>query len=347
MPSRPRTSRRDAMGIAASFLFFSLLFWAFPAKADYRLCNATSYALAGAIALQSDPADVHSEWHSQGWVRILPGACAPVLAGPIRAGSYHVFARSIEAHQGPVKYFSGNERFCTLPGDFAITGRENCAMRGYESNNFIRVETNSGDEWTTTFSEPRNYTLERARVAGVQRLLRDNGFRIARIDGIAAKATQRAIMAFQRAAGRQPTGMIDEALLGALIEGAEREHDRLGLDICNRTSHLAWAAIGVEAKEQGLSSGWIRIEPKACVKAVKGRLAPGGYSVYAEAVDEKGMIAKENGRALVWSGSETYCTKTTRFEIRGREACAARGYDEKKFMPIRTGGKARFDFALE
>lgn len=342
-----RSGRQRALVAGALLATSFLLALSAPARADYRLCNATSYILVGAIGLQDDPDRPTSEWRSQGWVRLMPGSCAPVLKGPVRKGAYFVFARSIEAHQGPTKYFSGSQSFCTLPTNFAIRGRDNCALRGYDTSDFLRIETKEGEEWTTTFGEPRDYTPDQARTAGVQRLLRDNGFRIARIDGYAAKATRRSVTAFQRAKGREATGTIDDALIAALIDGAEREQTGSGLDICNRTRHLAWAAIGFHADDEDVSSGWIRIEPGQCAKAVKGKLAAAHYFLYAEATDGKGAVVRDRGRALVWSGKAPYCTKATRFEIRGRQTCAARGYDERNFLRIDTAGRAHVEFALE
>ena len=301
--------------------------------------------LQGAIGIQATAAD--PQMRSHGWTRILPGDCASVLAGPVQTASYYIFARSIDAHQGPTKYFSGNERFCTLSKDFSIAGRENCALRGYESNDFIRVDTKAGDEWTTTFGEPRKYSLEEARVAGAQRLLRDNGFRVPRIDGIAAKATARSVMAFQRAGGFEPTGTIDDTLVTALVAGAEDEQKRMGLDICNRTDYLAWAAVGLGGADDDMSSGWIRIEPRECAKAIKGRLTQSHYFVYAEASDEHGQTARLDGRPLIWTGRDSFCTKSTRFEIKGREACTERGFDEKRFMRVETGGKPLFAVTLK
>ncbi|HUD50671.1 DUF1036 domain-containing protein [Parvibaculum sp.] len=341
----PTSPSGGEVKVFACIALLCLLFLPSPAHADYKLCNATSYVLQGAVGLQGEaPA---TEWHSQGWTRVLPGSCASLLAGPVKTASYFVFARSMDVHQGPAKYFSGNERFCTIPKDFFITGRDNCALRGYESNEFIRVEARAGDDWTTTFGEPRNYSLDEARVAGVQRLLHDNGFRIAKIDGYAAKATLRSVMAFQRATGHEPTGEIDETLIGQLIAGAEEEQKRSGLNLCNKTNYLIWAAVGFRGPEDDMSSGWIRIEPSACVKAIKGKLTQPSYAIYAEAVDDKGQMARQDGRPLVWSGTESYCTKTTRFEIRGRDACVSRGYDEKRFMRVDTGGKPVFDVTLK
>jgi len=187
------------------------------ARADYQLCNRTSYALDGAIAFQDG-----TVWQSRGWVRMLPGACAVALAGPVAHREYFVFARSIEVHQGRTQYFSGNERFCTADGSFEIEGRDQCATRGYDANEFLPVQTTPGPDWVTTFSEPGDHSAEQAQIAGAQRLLQDNGFKLSRIDGVAARNTTRAVEAYQRSSGIVADGQIDTPLIEQLIESARR-----------------------------------------------------------------------------------------------------------------------------
>tara|TARA_R110000824_G_scaffold118960_15_gene272330 strand:- start:18104 stop:19204 length:1101 start_codon:yes stop_codon:yes gene_type:complete len=352
-----------ALIIAGSFVAAS------PARADYRFCNATSYVLQAAIgqskpapdlkgSSEDEPADpkIASElagapapgiWTTQGWTRILPGDCETALAGPLIKDDYYVFAHSVDAHQGATKFFSGSARFCTLSENFKIEGRDNCAMRGYDSHDFIRVAVKATDEWTTTFGEPRDYSLSQARIAGAQRLLKDNGLKLPKIDGYSAKNTQRAVTAFQRTSGQSVTGMIDRDLIVSLLEGAEKEQAKFGLNLCNKTPHLVWAAIGVGTDDDDVSSGWIRVPPQQCAKAIKDKLGTKPYYIYAEATDNKGAVVIRDGRRLVWSGAHRFCVKTTRFEITGREACATRGYDERAFMKVETGGKGKFDLTFE
>ncbi|MEX1152266.1 DUF1036 domain-containing protein, partial [Parvibaculum sp.] len=274
--------------------------------------------LDGAIAFQ-DGAD----WRSRGWVRLLPGDCAVALEGPVKNEEHFVFARSIEIHQGRTQYFSGNERFCTADGSFEIEGRDQCAARGYDANEFLPVRTEPGDDWVTTFSEASDHTAEQAQIAGAQRLLQDNGFKLSRIDGISARNTTRAVQAHQRLIGVPADGRIDRALIEKLVEGAEREQAKAGLDFCNKTRHLIWAAIGYHNLDEDMSSGWIRIEPNQCRKAVKGKLTEREYFVYAEAADNQNTSARPGDETTVWSGDERFCTKPTRFEITGRDRCAA------------------------
>jgi len=191
--ARPYLSLAGSIAAAFALAVSLLVLAAAPAKADYKFCNATSYVLKSAIAYQSD-----GVWKSQGWHQILPGNCAPVLRGDITEEMYYVFARSIAAHKGGTKYFSGNERFCTVPGDFLIEGRETCVARGYDAHHFTKVDTKPGKDWTTTFSEPRDYSIKQAKIAGIQRLLIDNEYKLSRVDGYDGRNTTRAIMSFQR-----------------------------------------------------------------------------------------------------------------------------------------------------
>ncbi|MBO6677943.1 DUF1036 domain-containing protein [Parvibaculum sp.] len=329
-----------SLQIAAAALLCCLVLPA-DAHAEYRFCNKTSYVLDGAIAFEADGA-----WKSRGWTRIPPGDCTDVLEGSIEERDYFVFARSIDAHKGSIKYFSGNTGFCIVDDAFEIEGRDQCAMRGYDSADFLRVRTTAGENWTTTFAEAGEYTEDEARIAGAQRLLKDIGFALKQIDGIAARNTLRAVEAFQRSEKEPATGRIDDVLVGQLIARAIEERDRVGLTFCNRTGELVWAAVGYRNGEGDMSSGWIRIEPSGCRKAIKGELTEEAYYVYAEAVDDTGTIVRRQGSALVWGGNDNFCTKATRFQIRGRERCVARGFDERGFMRVETGGETfrRIDF---
>lgn len=302
------------------------------ARAEYRFCNATSYVLESAIGYETDEG-----WESQGWFRLLPGSCNAVLPGNIDREAYFAFARSISAHNGGTKYFSGSDRFCTAPGDFLVNGRTNCAARGFDSFDFTRVETRTGNDWTTTFSEPANYSLKRAEVAGIQRLLRDIEGGVSQIDGISGRRTTGAISDFQTSVNLRADGKITEALFSALIERADQRQAQSGLSICNTTDYLVWAAVGYEEAGDFTSSGWIRIEPSRCEKAIKGDLEQRYYYTYAEAVDGAGLVARRRGQDLVWAGNHTFCTKGTRFQIEGRTTCSERGFDETGFKRIDTG----------
>ncbi|MBX3445978.1 MAG: DUF1036 domain-containing protein [Parvibaculaceae bacterium] len=327
------------IGIAG---FLCWLLFPAPAHADYNFCNRTSYVLDAAIGYHDGEI-----WKSRGWTRLLPGGCEKVLQGAVGTSDYYVFARSFDGHRGSTKYFSGNTGFCIVESSFDIENREQCAIRGFDSADFLHVETRAGPDWTTSFTEASDYSAEEARVAGTQRLLIDLGFALKQVDGIAARNTLRAVQAFQRSENLAQTGTIDDRLLGQLAAQAIEAHRRTGLDFCNRTTELVWAAVGYRSGGEDMSSGWIRIEPQSCRKAIKGKLTADDYYVYAEAIDNTGSVARRDGEALVWGGERSYCTKPTRFEIRGRERCASRGFDEKNFRRVETEGEDFFEVTLD
>lgn len=324
-------------------LIMTALIFAAPARADYKFCNASSYVLASAVAHEKADA-----WRSQGWHQLLPGNCKSVLPGGVSAGSYYVFARSIDAHQGGTKYFGGTDRFCVVSSDFEITGRDACLARGFDTQDFAHIDTQAGSNWVTTFAEARDFTLERAKIAGTQRLLRDNGHKISRIDGYGGRNTTRAIMSFQRSINVKPSGTITPALFQAMIAGAEKEQQKTGFDVCNQTDYLVWAAVAQEiATDEFESSGWIRIEPGACRKTIKGKLTQSHYYLYSEAVDDNGDVARRDGDDLIWDGSYSFCTKSTRFQIKGSDNCAERGFDEAEFRKIDTAEAAQWTETLQ
>lgn len=342
MPAFPLPSFR----LKASFQWVALismatcLFVLLPgtAKADYRLCNQTSYVLKAAIGYGEG-----DKIASQGWFRIWPGNCATAIRGDIDRDVYYVYAKSIAAHKGPVKFFSGGLRFCVTEGDFRIEGRSSCARRGFDFGDFIRIKTIKGKDWTTSFTEPANYTVRKARVAGAQRLLKDNGIALSSIDGNEGNRTTRAIRSFEKQVGLSGSGAITDGLLDKLISTAEASQASVGLDLCNETKYLIWSAVAYDStddedKSVPMSSGWIRIVPGECRKAIKDALRDRPYYVYGEAVDERGVAVRKDGAQVKWAGKKTFCTKPTRFDIKGRTDCAARGFDSREFIEVDPDG---------
>jgi uncharacterized membrane protein len=96
-----------------------------------------------------------------------------------------------------------------------------------------------------------------------------------------------------------------------------------------------------------MSSGWIRIEPDECRKAIKGALADTPYYVYGEAVDERGIAVRKDGAQVKWAGKSTFCTKPTRFDIKGRSDCAARGFDSREFIKVDPDGKPLLKYEFD
>jgi uncharacterized membrane protein len=332
------------MRIALFSLIFSLGLFVVPsaARADMRLCNETSYVLQAAASVRQGVVS-----KTEGWIEILPGACAIALADMPDDAQAYVYAISDEAHAGEGLVFDGGEGFCvaTENRQFSIEGRRDCRRRGLVEADFAVVAGSSGRR-LVEFTEKSNYGRRRARMAGMQRLLTDLQYDIGPIDGFGGERTREAEAAYKLRYGVKgnPKG---DALLGKLIETVQNEAGERGLTLCNRTAHLVWAATGQLKNDRFQSRGWRRVPADECTQVINESLSDRYYFYYAEAVGDDGRLVREAGRAKIWGGARELCTKPTRFAIDGEENCLARGYDRHGFTRIDTGAARRWTINLE
>ena len=317
---------------------------AVPAQAvdKVQLCNETSYFLRVATAIRSGGAS-----RSQGWQVLVPGSCADSIIRPENTSEAYVHALSDPAHAGPGLIFDGRERFCTdaLDTDFQIDGRRECRARGFRDSSFAPVDLR-GNAPKVTFSETDEYSPQQARTAALQRLLRENGYAVARIDGVAGRQTDNAVQKYLKDR-KLSSSLSTNALLQKLFDDISRQSDERGLRICNKTPHQVWAATGQVTQDGFSSRGWIRVDPDACTTAINAALNERFYFAYAEAVDANGVVISEGGRQRIWSGDFGMCVKTTRFVINGTNDCAERGFEEFSFQRIDTGDALSWTWTLE
>ena len=330
---------------AIMFAIFCL-FAVTPAQAQLKLCNETSYVLDAAIAESNK-----SGWRISGWFRLYPGFCEIAIKKRLKRKIYYVHARSAPAHAGAVKLFGGVKIFCVSPrrNRFLIKTRILCREKGGEKTGFARLEIGA-PRWTHYFREHTPFhTNKHAMVAGIQRLLRENGFQIGDIDGFWGKRTRRLIMAFQKSANRPQSGIITERLFDRLlVESQKKLGVRSGFKLCNQTDYLIWAAVGYRAigsKENYRephfeSKGWLRIYPKNCAMLLREKLGQLRYYIYAEAVDKHGnVVQKSSGKPLIWFGQFPMCLRRLQFKIAGNTECARRGFQTARFRRIETKGR--------
>ncbi len=328
--------------IAATLLLFFCE--AHRAEAAYEFCNETSYVLDSAVGVQNK----NDALESRGWFRLYPGFCAEVLAEPLKRRDYYIYARSLDIYNGEVKIFGGDQALCVASEHgkpFHIRDTVLCREYGYEKTGFLPVAVRRQKK-SSVFSERHLFPSRRhAIVAGVQRLLRQNGFDIGEIDGYAGRTTLRAVKEFQKLAGMRPTGVITKRLFDRLISRARSRDEGPGLRFCNETSYVLWSAFGhrtTAPKPEFESQGWVKLLPRQCRQVLRGRLERSIYYAYAEAVDEKGARMEKGGRSLVWAGDFPMCVKRTLFRIAGREDCLKRQYQEVSFRRIETGGASEW-----
>lgn len=127
------------------------LFQASPARADLKLCNATSSRIGIAIGYKDTKG-----WVTEGWWNIAANTCATLLKGNLIARYYYLHAvdydRGGEWH-GPAK-------LCTDDKSFTIQGVRDCTKRGYKAAGFFEVDTGEEQNWTVRLTDPSDTAAE-------------------------------------------------------------------------------------------------------------------------------------------------------------------------------------------
>lgn len=309
-----------------------------PARAELKYCNHSSFYILSAVAYVEN-----KEWRSRGWIPLRPGECRVVMKKDMSTSTVFTYAEGHQGHRGEIRTWEGRIQFCTGTDRFDISGRENCRERGYEVRQFARLDKNErARDWTMEFREMRAYSLERALIAGVQRLLFDVGYNAGQIDGYLGRRTALSMRAFQSRSGMEVDGRPSFELIDKLLERAAAIQTQSGYWLCNKTELELWAAIGFSRAKAWTSRGWWKVPAGQCVKPVKDRLDTRFFYTYAEA-------ERENGERIIWGGDHPLCTADVVFEIEGNEECASRGYEKTGFQRQDTQGRNGFrqDFVLE
>ena len=310
-------------------LLFGLLVFLIPrpAHAALNLCNRTSYIVYAATAAMHGGAG-----QAQGWTRLAPGTCEIAIKTPLTGQNTLVYARSALAHSGPQRAWGGNVPACVRDGNFT-TGQSAARCTGeYFSVPFAAINSQGRADWTMNFDEtPAFASLTAAQLAGVKRLLKDNGLAVGAIGGPPDKATGKSLQAFRARMHFPPTAGNDTLFAG--LESEALKHTApAGYTVCNDAGEELLVAIGDPAGKTPVSRGWWRIAPGACARTITTQLASDAVYVSAQ---------KNNGVAVV-SGADKFCVTPQEFEIPGRASCAARGFVEAGFAKTTTRGMSGY-----
>ncbi|HYS46820.1 MAG TPA: DUF1036 domain-containing protein [Rhizomicrobium sp.] len=300
-----------------------------PAHAALTLCNRTSYILYAATSAIQSP---RSE--TQGWTRVAPGECQVARKEPLTAETYLVHARSGVAHSGPPRAWGGAYPVCVKDTNFilrqAVT-RPICTAEDSFALPFASLGNRGKSTWTMNFDEQPVMSLSEAQLAGVKRLLVDNGYKIDRIDGKPDRATGAALMDFRKRM-RFAADAGNAQLFDVLEREARKKIAPSGYTVCNDSRDALLVALGQMEGQQPVSRGWWTVQPNACAKAITTALRADAIFLLAQ---------KKNGVGLV-SGTQKFCTTAAAFEIRGAENCATRGFTQSGFAPTPTKGQAGY-----
>jgi uncharacterized membrane protein len=192
---------------------------------------------------------------------------------------------------------------------------------------FAALDNRGKADWTMNFDEQPAMSPTEAQLAGVKRLLKDNGYAITRIDGKPDKATGAALADFRKRMHFPPDAG-NVALFEALERQAKARIAPAGYTVCNDSHDTLLVALGQMERGQAVSRGWWTAQPGACARAVTTPLDTDAVFLLAQ---------KKNGATLA-GGPQAFCTAAVAFEIRGAANCSARGYGEYGFARTQTRG---------
>jgi uncharacterized membrane protein len=301
-----------------------------PAQAGLQFCNRTSYVLYAALGVQAQ-----SAMQTQGWTRIAPGSCQTAIPQSLSVGPYYVLARTAQAHTGAARIWGGQTQLCAKDTNFSLKsqiGSPNCPSDDAFPMPFAVLDTHAMRTWTMTFTEsPALASMEAARIAGLKRLLRDNGFKIASSDGKPDKAADAALVLF-----RKRMKLADNAGPEDLFDALETEALKIaapaGYSVCNDTNETVWTSVGLKNGSDWVSRGWWTVSPGSCAKAISTPLS--AEKVYV-------LVERKGGKPFI-AGNTKFCVADIQFEIYGRDRCSSRGLTEAGFAETSTKGVAGY-----
>ena len=322
------------MRIFLTALLLAIASFISPARADFEVCNRTSFVIEAAVGIEEQNVTA-----TRGWFRVDPGACRTVLRGDLGSDRLFVHART-HAVYGSVKPLHASEtELCVGEGEFLIAGARRCSGEKQRLVAFGEMKPRPSENGTAVYiAEPADFSPDQARLAGVQRLLTLAGYEAEPIDGVAGPRTDTALGLFLRDRSLGADAAAAPGFLTTLID-AVREGAGPGLLWCNDTAHTVMAALAVEEDGNLIARGWWRVEAGACLRPDLPRRAGRVFS-FAEAVDRAGALVEHKGSALSWGGTTRFCVRNTRFEIREHNDCDSRGLTAQGFAAISLAGRS-------
>ncbi len=293
---------------------------------EWKVCNETSFIIRLATAAIRE-----GKMTPKGWSQLRPGACEDIDAPP--GSPRYVFAESAPVHLGGIREWKGSVPLCAQDTDFKADATIDCALQDMGTRLFFPVDPT---EKTTTLIEPDNFN-EKAENAGIQRLLRDNGYRISRIDGIMGRRTSRTLRNYLKE-HNESNSIPNTKKIDLLAKTAQSSQDTIGLTFCNKTKSKIWTAIAFRDDGQWESQGWWPVSVDDCLRPFTDSLRGSDAHFYArqeQGEDETGPLPDKHLRNVTPKPAQ-FCIAESRFAAIGREYCTDRGYIPASFRPLVT-----------
>lgn len=114
------------------------------AKADFRVCNATSNLVGVAIGYRA-----RAGWISEGWWHIKPSSCETLIDTPLGSRYYYLYAE--DATRGG--RWEGPTQMCVADTEFKIAGVKDCFARGFQRAGFQEYDTGDQENWMVQLTD--------------------------------------------------------------------------------------------------------------------------------------------------------------------------------------------------
>ena len=119
-------------------------FSASPARADFRVCNATQSLVGVAIGYRAK-----AGWVTEGWWHVDGSTCKTLIEGPLSSRYYYLYAEDAERGgrwDGPVN-------MCVAEKEFKISGVNDCFARGFQRAGFQEYDTGEQANWMVQLTD--------------------------------------------------------------------------------------------------------------------------------------------------------------------------------------------------
>jgi len=286
------------------------------------ICNETSFILRLTIAKT-----VAGSSRASGWKRLRPSECFEDDLNAVE--SRFLFAESAPVHNGGIREWAGQVPICINPDeDFTIDTSVSCALQGLETRRFLHIDPKESE---TKLIEPDDFKTK-AQTAGIQRLMKDAGYKISRIDGIDGRRTRNTLRDFLKDYEIDADLSVNEKI-DALEDAALSQQDLTGLTLCNKTQTKIWTAIGYREDGAWQSRGWWTIDADACIRPWSKDLTGTEMHIYAYKTsgDDKTI-----GLRNPLESANDFCIAEAKFSAIGREFCTDKGYVAADFRAVPT-----------
>ena len=301
------------------------------APTEWKICNQTSYILRIANAYMRS-----GRMEASGWRELNSGVCLSESTPP--QSQRFLYAESSPVHQGDIREWAGTVELCTAQTDFSSDAASECSGDSASSSDltprkFLVVDP---AELQTDLIEPAEFG-DKAETAGFQRLLKDSGYKISRIDGVSGRRTTRTLKTFKKDHSVE-SGASTSEVFSALIEAAKEASTSTGLEICNDSSAPIWSAIATRHQGGWQSRGWWDIAPGTCDKPYNAPLEGTETHIFAlqESTDTEGTPLPDKHLRTVSTVPSQFCIAEAKFSALGREFCTENGYNVANFRPVST-----------